>query len=50
MQDAGLVKYLYVQPDQQEWPMLQEMIDANKRLVSLTDYSMSTDEPWDMYM
>jgi len=50
MEDAGLVKYLHVQPVQQEWPMLQEMIDSNKRLVSLTDSVTSTDENWDMYI
>jgi len=50
MEDAGLVKFLHVQPVQQEWPTLQEMIDSNKRLVSLTDSVTSTDELWDMYV
>jgi len=50
MEDAGLVKYLHVQPVLQEWPTLQEMVDSNKRLVSLTDSVTSTDELWDMYV
>jgi len=50
MQDAGLVKYLHVQPVEQEWPTLQAMIDSNKRLVSLTDAVTSADANWDMYI
>ena len=49
IQDAGLVQYLHVQPFLEEWPTLQAMIDANRRLVILTDSFTTIDADWDMY-
>ena len=48
MLDAGLMKHLHVQPRGKAWPRLQNMIDSNRRLVSLTDLSSSSNEPWNM--
>lgn len=49
--DAGLMSYLYTKIDGQPWSTMQEIIDANQRLVIFTDQDdASANQGWYHYM
>jgi len=50
MKSTGLLPYLHSQMKAVAWPTLNEMIEKNSRLVSLTDTWTPSDESWDMYV
>jgi hypothetical protein len=47
---AALIPYLHAQPQGDPWPTLQQMIDANQRLVVLTDVNDGQAYPWYHYV
>lgn len=50
IEKSGLAAYLYNPKPSGEWPLLQDMIDANERLVILTDVKDLTADDWYIYM
>ncbi len=49
-ESTGLIDYMHVQPADQPWPTLQEMIDQNRRLIVFTDTDDALpDMPWYHY-
>lgn len=49
--DAGLSNYLFTKVASQDWPTIQEMIDANERLVVFTDENdAGAGQGWYNYM
>lgn len=47
---AGLTSYTHIQPEDQHWPALRQMISANKRLVVFCEFKRGTAMPWIHYM